>query len=108
MIFSMEDYEPKTFEPPIDEAPDARRDLKLLGRDLKLFGLFNSEVAERVSAGRMECLDEECEKTKTGSPSEEPKDGEPCSAHGGPTTSCAAARTPPLPPSALSQPDAHI
>ena len=60
---------------------------------------------EEAEAARSDCGreltmidegDEECEETKTCSPSEEPNEGEPRSAYGGPAL-CAAARTPPLP-----------
>jgi len=40
---------------------------------------------------RVESMDKECEETTRGSSSAEPNDGEePRSAHGGPTSSCAA------------------
>ena len=67
----------------------------------------DSQSGEEAEAARSNCGrelttidegDEECEETKTCSPSEEPNEGEPCRAHGGPAL-CAAARTPPLPAS---------
>ena len=64
----------------------------------------DSQSGEKAEAARsnwgreLTIIDEGDEETKTCSPSEEPNEGEPCRAHGGPAL-CAATRTPPLPAS---------
>ena len=52
------------------------------------FDLESAVAGERKR--RVESMDKECEETKSGSSSEESNGEEPRSAHGGPTTSCAA------------------
>ena len=72
------------------------------GGEREFDGQSGEEAEARFDCGRelntIDEGDEECEETKTRSPFEEPDEGEPRSAHGGPAL-CAAARTPPLPAS---------